>query len=227
MPERLDVSATGPTTKEESEHLERYEWAASLVRGAVLDVACGTGYGARILARRAAVSGVDRDPQAVGTTASRVEGDFLVSELPIIPFPDETFDFVVSFETIEHVDDDVGFVREIRRVLRPGGSLLISTPNEEVSAPDGVPINAWHAREYTLAGLIATLREGGGFEIRDIAQQTFPAPKTLHWLAWRLYGRAWLRPHVLRFGKRALWGRTSVEPVVGRRRPGYWLVAAD
>src|SRR5436190_13862043 len=124
-PERIDVAARLPKTKEECEHLARYHWAAAQVHGEVLDVACGTGYGAKLLAHNAQVSGVDRNKEAVDRARARVVGTFLVAEVPPIPFPGDAFDFVICFETVEHVHDDVSFMREIRRVLRPGGTLLI------------------------------------------------------------------------------------------------------
>src|SRR5437763_1750959 len=172
-PERIDVAARLPKTKEECEHLARYQWAAAQVQGEVLDVACGTGYGAKLLARNAHVSGVDRNKQAVDTARSRVSGTFLVAEVPPIPLPSDAFDFVISFETVEHIPDDVSFMLEIRRVLRPGGTLLISSPNMDISAPDGMPLNRWHVREYTLSSLTALLRRAG-LEVGDIYVQSFP-----------------------------------------------------
>jgi SAM-dependent methyltransferase len=226
-PERLDVATRVPKTKEECEHYARYVWASALVRGDVLDIACGTGYGARLLARHARVSGVDRDEEAVETALSRVTGTFLVAEMPPIPFPNDAFDFVVSFETVEHIPEDIDFVREIRRVLRPGGTLLMSTPNKDISAPGGVPLNRWHVREHTLASLTALLDEAG-LEVRDSYVQSFP-PKISrgHRIAWRLQGLAWTQPAVVRSATRALLGDAEVRPHDDHQRaPGYWLVSA-
>ncbi len=226
-PERVDVSARVPKTKEECEHFARYLWASALVRGNALDVACGTGHGARLLARHARVSGVDRDAEAVETALSRVAGTFLLAEVPPIPFPDDAFDFVVSFETVEHIPDDMGFVREIRRVLRPGGTLLMSTPNGDISAPGGVPLNRWHIREYTLTSLTALLR-GGGLEVCDVYVQSFPPKlKRGHRVAWRLHGLTWTQPSVIRAATRALFGDAEVRPRAHHQpAPGYWLVGA-
>jgi protein-L-isoaspartate O-methyltransferase len=79
-PERIDVATRVPKTKEECEHFARYEWASAQVRGEVLDVASGTGYGAKLLVRHARVCGVDRDEEAVETARSRVAGTFVVVE---------------------------------------------------------------------------------------------------------------------------------------------------
>lgn len=136
-PERFDPrEGTGRLI--DSEHRGRYHWASRAVAGKeVLDVACGVGYGIEILAAAgaAAVTGVDLDPAAVAESKARygdhakeiVEGD--IQQLPLA---DDSFDVVVSFETIEHVDDPAGALAQLRRVLRPDGLLIISSPNPEV-----------------------------------------------------------------------------------------------
>jgi SAM-dependent methyltransferase len=216
-----------PKTKEECEHYARYVWASALVGGDVLDVACGTGYGSRLLARHARVSGVDRDEEAVAKADPRSTGTFVVAEVPPIPFPTDAFDFVVSFETVEHIANAIDFVREIRRVLRPGGTMLMSTPNMDISAPGGVPLNRWHIREYSLASLTALLGEAG-LEVRDAYEQSFP-PKISrgHRIAWRLHGLTWTQPAAVRSATRAMFGDAEVRPHGDHQRaPGYWLVSA-
>jgi SAM-dependent methyltransferase len=227
-PERLDVVTRIPKTKEECEHYARYLWASRLVHGEALDVACGTGYGARMLARRARVSGVDRNEDAVERARARVSGSFTVAEMPPIPFPDEAFDCVVCFETVEHIADDLEFIREIRRVLHPGGELLISTPNRDISAPGGVPLNKWHVREYTLVSLEALLKSAG-LEIGQAYAQSFPPRlKRAHRAMWRLHGFTWGLPAVVRSATRAVLGDAEVRPFDNRRgAPGYWLVRAS
>jgi SAM-dependent methyltransferase len=226
-PERVDLATRIPRTQLECEHYARYVWASEWVRGDVLDVACGTGYGARMLASHARVSGVDRDEEAIATALSRVTGTFLVAEVPPIPFSDNAFDFVVSFETVEHIPDDRAFVGEIERVLRPGGVLLMSTPNKNISAPHGAPLNHWHIREYTLDLLMALLG-GAGLQVRDVYAQGFPPKlKRGHRFAWRLHGLTWSQPAPLRIATRALLGDTEVRPRdVHQPDPGYWLVSA-
>ena len=58
---------------------------------------------------------------------------------------DNRFDFVISFQVIEHMNDDVEFVNEVNRVLKPGGKFIVSTPNKKMS----LTRNPWHVREYT------------------------------------------------------------------------------
>ncbi len=156
--ERVHV-VSRPRTHNELAHYNRYRWAAANVSGRVLDAACGTGYGTRILSSRAiAVSGVDYHEAAIKVARETVPGTFVVGRLPDLPWPNEDFDAVVSFETIEHIADDVGFLREIRRVLVPGGKLLLSTPNRE---REGAEPNPWHVREYALAELRGLLFDSG------------------------------------------------------------------
>jgi len=226
-PERLDVPTRVPKTKEECEHYARYRWASQMVRGEALDIACGTGYGARLLARSARVTGVDRDEDAVDKARARVTGRFLGAAVPPIPFPDETFDFVVCFETVEHIADDLEFIREIRRVLRVGGELLISTPNKDISASSGVSLNEWHVREYTLPSLKELLRNAG-LELGDVYAQSFPPKlKRAHRVMWRLHGLTWTQPAVVRSVTRSLFGDAEVRPFDSHRpAPGYWLVRA-
>jgi SAM-dependent methyltransferase len=226
-PERVDVARRVPRTKEECEHVARYLWATNLVQGEVLDVACGTGYGSRLLARAASVSGVDRAVEAVALARNRVNGAFHVADVPPIPFADDCFDFVVSFETVEHIPEDEEFVREIRRVLRPGGYVLISTPNQDVSTVDGTPLNEWHIREYTL-GSLKELLENAGLEVNDVYAQSFPPKvKRGHRLLWRVHGLTWALPRSVRTVTRSLLGDSEVRPLRSEdRAPGYWLVSA-
>jgi SAM-dependent methyltransferase len=66
-------------------------------------------------------------------------------EVPPIGFADESFDYVISFQVIEHIKRDKDFVKEVSRVLRKGGKFIVSTPN----APMSLTRNPWHIREYT------------------------------------------------------------------------------
>jgi ubiquinone/menaquinone biosynthesis C-methylase UbiE len=182
-PERIDVPERVQNHTQE-EHRARYAWAAERLSGRVLDVACGTGHGSRVLAGRCTVAGIDQDKGAVEQASGRVPGgEFIVASVPPIPFGDAAFDAITSFETIEHLDDDVGFMAELRRVLRPGGHLLVSTPNRAVTSPnDAVPKNRYHVREYLLPEFVALARDAG-FEQVDVYYQRQAARRVPEYVA--------------------------------------------
>lgn len=166
--ERLSETSRMPPWLE-YEHFARYDWAASLCAGRiVLDAACGTGYGARRLLERGAarVDGFDLSEEAIAE-ARRLHQcpgvSFDTADVTRLPCPDSTYDLFFSFETIEHVPDDLALLREARRVLRPGGTFVCSTPNRAVTNPGisirGRPYNRFHLREYTQPELDALLHE--------------------------------------------------------------------
>ena len=105
------------------EHVARYRFARERVRGRILDVACGTGYGTAMLG----AVGLDLSLEAL-RYARRHPAPYVAADAAVLPFG-RVFDAVVSFETIEHVADAGRFVSECARVLKPGGVFLVSTPN--------------------------------------------------------------------------------------------------
>jgi SAM-dependent methyltransferase len=157
------------------EHAARYVFALPLVDGkTVLDIACGTGYGVGLLRTRAAfVAGVDIDPQAVGEARSECADNaaVLLANGTGLPFEDAAFDIVTSFETLEHMHERTAFVAELRRVLRPGGRLVLSTPNAAYTMPlNGKPTNPYHIHEYTAHELQWELEKC--FEIEQFVGQS-------------------------------------------------------
>ncbi|WP_160123792.1 methyltransferase domain-containing protein [Rhodovarius lipocyclicus] len=138
----------------EYEHLHRYCMARDLCgKLDVVDVASGEGYGSAILARVArSVVGVEIDPNAVEHAKANYAASnlrFLVGDALALPLQDESADVVVSFETLEHVADHDSFLSEVRRVLRPGGLFVLSTPDRLVySSPFREP-NPYHVHELT------------------------------------------------------------------------------
>lgn len=134
------------------EHLHRYLLAAELVSGKkVLDVASGEGFGSEILAATAEhVTGVDIDPESVAHANQRYGNDalhFVVGDAAEIPLEDNSFDVVVSFETIEHHDRHDEMISEIRRVLRPDGVLILSSPEKHMYTDVPGTKNAYHVKE--------------------------------------------------------------------------------
>lgn len=121
-----------------------YHYAAEIISGDVLEIGTGTGYGVEILAPKCKrFITVDKFLDPLVPQVENVEQHQMV--VPPIGFESGSFDFVVSFQVIEHIKDDTQFVREVARVLRPGGKFIVSTPN----APMSLTRNPWHIREYT------------------------------------------------------------------------------
>jgi len=146
------------------EHVHRYVFAGDLVRGkTVLDAACGEGYGSAYLARTArSVLGVDISEDAIAHARSRYLSDnleFQLADCCRMPFQDDQFDCIVSFETLEHLEDQSGLLKEFRRVLNPGGFLLISSPDKAVYTDRHHNDNEFHVRELYRDELDALLAE--------------------------------------------------------------------
>jgi len=134
------------------EHLHRYAFARNLVGGLnVLDAACGEGYGSALLSTAAAsVTGVDVSVQAIEHAKARYESDsvqFRVSDCLALPFEKNQFDCIVSFETLEHLEDHDGLMTEFKRVLKPDGFLLISSPDKAIYTDRLKIDNEFHVRE--------------------------------------------------------------------------------
>lgn len=129
--------------------------------GRILDIACGTGYGISIMSGSADfVVGIDIDIEAVRTAAAETgeNSAVMIANGLGLPFADGTFDVITSFETLEHLHRRRDFLRELGRVVRPGGRLLLSTPNANYSQPvNGVPKNPFHVHEYTPEELVSEL----------------------------------------------------------------------
>jgi len=133
------------------EHWHRYAVVAPVVAGKrVLDAACGEGYGSFLLAQSAAaVIGVDLSDDAITHAVQRYASAnlrFVTGSVTKLPLPDASVDLVVSFETIEHLAQQIEMLAEFRRVLVPGGVLVISSPNRPVYNEGGVA-NPYHVRE--------------------------------------------------------------------------------
>ncbi|WP_431635811.1 glycosyltransferase [Dyella sp. KULCS107] len=147
------------------EHLHRYAWCARLVRGKdVLDIACGEGYGSALLAGYArSVTGVDIAQSAVQHATQKYRGTpglrFVTGDAAQIPLADQSVDVVVSFETIEHHNRHREMLGEIRRVLRPGGILVISSPNRTVYSELAGHHNEFHVKELDFGEFDAVVRE--------------------------------------------------------------------
>src|SRR5271157_786159 len=164
----------GQTGAIEAEHFHRYFLARELCRGMdVLDVASGECYGSAFLAQTARrVIGVEVDPATVEHATREYQSanlQFVHGDATNLPIEDYSVDVVVSFETIEHIADHRRFLAEVKRVLRPNGFLLISTPDINVYSAPGTESNPFHVRELTEAEFRATL--SGSFRNVELLRQ--------------------------------------------------------
>lgn len=141
-----------------------YHAAAERIDGDVLEIGTGSGYGVEVIAPHArSFVTLDKHVPGEGSLPSLPHVRYMQATVPPLPFADGSFDFVISFQVIEHIRRDGDFVREVHRVLRPGGQFIVTTPN----APMSLTRNPWHVREYTAD------------ELRDLLARSFSAVEML------------------------------------------------
>src|SRR5258705_54758 len=148
--------------------LKAYVIAAGKVKGNLLEVGCGEGRGIDWLMPKVDnYSAIDKIVAVVEKLkAKHPEGNIISGNIPPLPYTDNTFDCVVSFQVIEHIKDDHSFLKEISRVLKPNGYAMISTPNRPMS----LSRNPWHEREYTADELTALAKKYfGSVEMKGVA----------------------------------------------------------
>jgi len=198
-----------------AQHIARYRWASRKIRGyAVADVTSGTGYGSELMrrARARSVTGVDISMEALRFGSERYGTDSICADAHHLPLKDESFDAVVSLETIEHLVDPAGFAAELGRILRPNGRLLLSTPNAE----GGLTPNPYHLKEFTLDQLLMLL-EGARFRIQRVSGQHWRLPYSMCQSVRGVRRLAWefeRRPDVL-------------SKLIPSSVPRYWCIEAS
>jgi len=139
-------------------HLFAYQQATGYLGSLVMELGCGNGYGMQLLSPRCNwYAGVDKKiPAQLKMTANSA---LFKNRLPNLKnIGDESFDTIVCFQVIEHIREDQLLLREIHRILKPGGRLLLTTPNRLMS----LTRNPYHIREYTPQSMQATI--GSVFE---------------------------------------------------------------
>jgi len=173
-------------------HVARYEWACRYIRPGdrVLDAACGLGYGGYVMSKRSeahSILGIDgsdwaREYADLSFASERVK--FRTGLLPevLLDYPDASFDLIVSFETLEHVEDPVALLREYARLLTPGGRIVASVPNDWADETGKDP-NPHHLHVYEWERL--QLEMSGSFLVEEAWQQIASGCKQGADRAWR------------------------------------------
>lgn len=139
--------------------LKAYYLAEPFISGDTLELGCGEGRGVDILSKKAkSYLALDKIPEVINKLSEQYPDlSFQQAVFPPFDLPDETFDTIVNFQVIEHIKDDELFLKEIARMLRPGGTAIVTTPNIKMT----LSRNPWHTREYT------------GDELKNLAKKYF------------------------------------------------------
>jgi 2-polyprenyl-3-methyl-5-hydroxy-6-metoxy-1,4-benzoquinol methylase len=169
MIERLSFArTTAYSAIEAAIHLCRYSLAQTLCAGKrVLDISCGEGYGSSFLATKwgaAEVHGVDISEEAIGRARetfadARITFHCRPAEQLDDLFAAASFDLIVCLETMEHMPDARRLLTSLRRLLKPGGTLILSCPNDWWYYPQEGQGNPYHLRKYTHAEFVALAQE--------------------------------------------------------------------
>lgn len=137
-----------------------------LAQGArILDAGCGSGRNMVELARHGTVTGVELSETSVALARERRAGEVIAGSVLEMPFPEDSFDFAVSLDVIEHLEDDLAALKELRRTVAPGGSLLVTVPAYQWLWSGHDEINHHH-RRYTRRSLQRVAEAAGWQQAR-------------------------------------------------------------
>lgn len=126
----------------------------------ILDAGCGSGRNMIELAHHGVVTGVELSGTSVRLARERGAGEVIEGSVMDMPFDDGTFDLTVSLDVIEHLEDDFGALRELRRVTKPGGALLVTVPAYQWLWSGHDEVNHHH-RRYSRRTLLAAAQSAG------------------------------------------------------------------
>ncbi len=146
--------------------LERVIAGLDLPPGArILDAGCGSGRNMIELGRHGTVTGIELSQTSVDLARARDAGEVVAGSVLEMPFADQSFDLAVSLDVIEHLEDDLGALRELRRTVVPGGALLLTVPAYQWLWSGHDEINHHH-RRYTRLSLRSVAHQAGWHEQR-------------------------------------------------------------
>jgi len=157
--ERPSNDATNNVTIQRCEYAYEYSYPYIKDKKAV-DIGCGQGFGTVLMAKVAAdITGVDYDNVTIEANKKTYEHVpnmyFKCIQVPPLSLPDNTYDVVTAFQFIEHIHKRKEFLKEALRILKPGGTLLVTTPNIKKS----LARNPFHVHEYTFAEMDSELKD--------------------------------------------------------------------
>lgn len=154
----------------------------------LLDMGCGTGAMLDRLRPLGHVVGLDLEPLALEFCRTRGHRDLVLASATALPFADNSFDFIVATDVLEHIPDDTAAAREIRRVLAPGGHALITVPAYQ-SLWSGHDVALMHQRRYRAPEMRRLLSDAG----LDVTRLTYTV-SALFPLVWMVRMAQRLRP---------------------------------
>lgn len=176
------------------EHIHRYQEAIKLIKkeAKVLDIACGSGFGSNLISMAGHnVVGADLSEKAISDCNEKYATSNLSFEVidgTNMPYKNQSFDVVISFETIEHTTEYQKMLNEFKRITKNDGLIIISTPNFLINSPSGILVNPYHTQEWKYE------------ELNDILECTFSSVQ--------LFGQAYTR-YTNKKGIRFMFGKLA------------------